>query len=188
MKKSSRIVIFGLMVLGIIIAGGLIPSSATEISELGFTPSGWIGDYEGIKFSDTYSDPERGPCIRIDYPANGSEGAWVGIYWLFPSSNWGELPGKNVEGYKSVTFFARGEVGGEEAEFMVGGVDAGEANKDSIQPPRSTGPKILKKDWEKYEIDLSGLDLSRVIGGFCWVTDMGDKAAKIYLDDINYIK
>jgi hypothetical protein len=196
LEKSSRIAILSFMLLGIATVGGLISSSASQyasqlndppISELGFTPSGWMGDYEDITFSDAYSDQTHGQCIRIDYSAKGSLG-WAGIYWLYPSSNWGELPGKNIEGYKKVTFEARGELGGEKAEFMVGGIDTGKKYNDSIQTARSTGLKTLTTEWKKYEIDLNGADMSKVIGGFCWLADknQGADASTIYLDNINY--
>jgi len=42
---------------------------------------------------------------------------------------------------------------------------------------------VLSKEWESHEIDLSGLDFSSVIGGFCWVSD---KSCTIYLDEIRF--
>jgi hypothetical protein len=157
-----------------------------------FFPSGWMGDIGDITFNDGWIDnPHSGDtCIQINYSANKSNGkGWAGIYWQFPENNWGDIPeGRNLTGAKNLTFWARGENGGEKAEFRVGGI-TGQYYPDSIQIPVSTGVRVLSRDWKRYEIDLSEQDLSNVIGGFCWVNSMTQNpvGCTIYLDDIKYI-
>jgi len=50
------------------------------------------------------------------------------------------------------------------------------------------GPVVLDKEWKKYEIDLSGKDLSYIIGGFALSTnlDVNPDGATFYLDEIRY--
>jgi len=111
---------------------------------------------------------------------------WAGIYWLYPENNWGNLPdGVDLTGHSRLTFWARGQKGGEWAEFKVGGVTG--QYPDSLSA-RSTDEIQLSSEWQQYSIDLSGADLSHVIGGFCWVTnaDLNPTGCTIYLDDIFY--
>lgn len=156
-----------------------------------FVPSGWMGDYGDITFDDgDISNPHSGAhAIRITYSAAGSQGqGWAGIYWQQPENNWGTVPdaGFDLSGVSQLTFWARGELGGEVAEFKVGGI--GGPYPDSLQPAVSTGPLVLSNIWQQYTIDLTGKDLSYVIGGFAWVTDQASNpnGATIYLDDIRY--
>ncbi|MEW6363306.1 MAG: hypothetical protein AB1714_01565 [Acidobacteriota bacterium] len=127
-----------------------------------------------------------GNSIRITYTPRGTEG-WAGIYWLHAANNWGTDPdgGFNLTSATAITFWARGQKGGEKAEFGVGGITG--PYPDTIQPKLSFRAK-LTKGWKQYRINLSGKDLSRVVGGFLWVTSRADnpKGATIYLDDIRY--
>ncbi|MEI8350265.1 MAG: hypothetical protein WCI77_08940 [Candidatus Omnitrophota bacterium] len=159
-----------------------------------FIPSGWMPataakdlkldvNWKNLPFSGT-------SCVRIEY-RNNSGTRWAGMYWQQPANNWGTVPnaGFNLQGATKVTFWARGEKGGETInEFKMGGINSGEhADSDSA----SIGPVQLTKDWKKYEIDLKGKDLSYVIGGFCWATniDVNDPEGVVfYLDDIRYEK
>ena len=49
----------------------------------------------------------------------------------------------------------------------------------------------LSREWRRYEIDLTGLDLGYVLGGFGWITnDVNNNGREIvfYLDDIKFDK
>ena len=84
-----------------------------------------------------------------------------------------------------LTFWARGEKGGERIEeFKVGGIMGEFSDSDTA----GIGPVILNKEWTLYAIDLKGKDLSYVIGGFCWATnaDVNPDGATFYLDEIRY--
>ncbi|UCD15775.1 MAG: hypothetical protein JSV34_01640 [Candidatus Omnitrophota bacterium] len=157
-----------------------------------FIPSGWMPatasndlkmnvNWENYPFSGS-------SCIRIEYK-NNSGTRWAGIYWQQPANNWGTVPnaGYNLQNATKLTFWARGEKGAEVInEFKMGGISSGEyIDSDSV----GIGPVQLTKDWKKYEIDLRGRDLSYVIGGFCWATniDVNDPEGIVfYLDEINY--
>jgi hypothetical protein len=159
------------------------------VSDL-FYPSGWMGDTGDIKYDPASGNsPHSGTdAIRIDYSVKGSaKNGWAGIYWLYPDNNWGTNPdGRNLKGYSRVIFWARGANGDEKAEFRVGGVTG--KYPDSVTSPVSSGVIVLTKDWKQYTIDLTGKDISHVIGGFCWVTnnDQNPNGSTIYLDDMVY--
>jgi hypothetical protein len=131
-------------------------------------------------------NPHSGPiCIRVRY-SPGPTG-WAGIYWQNKAANFGNSPGENFSraGYKRVTFWARGENGGELVEFKAGGI-TGKTYTDSFEA--TTGKVALDRKWQPYEIKLEGKDLSSVIGGFCWVASKtaNERGLTFYLDDIYY--
>lgn len=157
-----------------------------------FEPTGWMGDATtpGVVTFDagsTVTWHTGGNSIRITYTGAGSQG-WAGIYWQHPANNWGTVPdgGFNLTSATKLTFWARGAVGGEKAEFRVGGISG--PYGDTIQPAISTGVVTLTPTWQRYTIPLNGWNLSRVVGGFCWVATKANNpsGATIDLDDIRY--
>lgn len=154
-----------------------------------YCPSGWMGDYGDIKLNESWTEnPASGKsCIKITYTAEGKQGAsWAGIYWQWPPNNWGSRKGGfDLKGAKKLTFLAHGEKGGEEIlEFKIGGITGEYSDSDSA----GIGPVKLTKEWKQYTIDLRGLDLSYISGGFCWVTNFmaNPDGCTFYLDDIKY--
>jgi hypothetical protein len=154
-----------------------------------FIPSGWMGDYGDIKYdAASKEDPYLGDtCIKIIYNAKASQGArWAGIYWQNPPNNWGTVDkGYGLTRATKVTFWGRGAKGGERIEeFKVGGIMGEFSDSDSA----GIGPVILNKEWTQYTIDLKGKDMSYIIGGFCWSTniDVNPEGATFYLDEIKY--
>jgi hypothetical protein len=154
-----------------------------------FIPSGWMGDYGDIKFDGTHKeDPYLGTtCIKVIYSGQGTQGArWAGIFWQNPANNWGSIDkGFDLSKATKLTFWARGEKGGERIEeFKVGGIMGEYSDSDSA----SISPVILTPEWMQYTIDLKGKDLSYIIGGFCWATnvDVNPEGATFYLDEIKF--
>jgi hypothetical protein len=158
-----------------------------------FTAAGFMGDGEqGRKYIQVLeawtTDPHSPPnCIKVIY-SPGPNG-WGGVYWQNKPDNWGDQPGEDFShaGYKKLTFWARGDTGGEVVEFKAGGINApGKPYKDSFEA--ATGKVQLEKGWKQYTLDLTGKDLSSVIGGFSWVAaaSANPKGATFYLDDIFY--
>ncbi|MFQ5654501.1 MAG: glycosyl hydrolase family 17 protein, partial [Planctomycetota bacterium] len=123
----------------------------------GFLPSGWMGDTASIEIDRAHGvRPHSGEsCIRITYdPSRSRRQGWAGIYWQFPLNNWGEYPGYMLSGAARVTFWARGERGGERAELKVGGIrSSGKPHRDSFGPI-SSGVIKLAQEWKKHTIDL----------------------------------
>ncbi|MCB0579755.1 MAG: T9SS type A sorting domain-containing protein [Phaeodactylibacter sp.] len=172
-----------------------------------FFSSGWMGELATI-LNDTFSNPtdiidelstdnpySGETCIRISYTP--SPGHWGGIYWQFPVNNWGHYPGYDfsnalnaLEEHAQIrlSFWARGENGGEKAEFKTGGINAANLEyHDSFGPiPVSPGPVTLSQEWQQFTVDLAGRDLSMIIGGFVWATSylQNPGGATIYLDEI----
>ena len=154
-----------------------------------FIPSGWMGDYGDIRYDAGDSvDPYLGnSCIKIVYSGKGSQGArWAGIYWQNPANNWGTVDaGFDLSKAEKLTFWAKGEKGGERIEeFKVGGI-MGEYSDSDLAV---IGPVILTPEWKQYTIDLKGKDMSYIIGGFVWATnvDVNPEGATFYLDEIRF--
>lgn len=154
-----------------------------------FFPSGWMCDNTNVKnlsLRHVKTYPHSGhTCIEISWKPGGRS-EWTGIYWQYPENNWGDLPGVNLTGATKLTFWARGNNGGEQAEFKFGGIKNQNKKYSDSCRVLTTGLLQLTKDWQQYSIDLSSKDLSNVIGGFCWVTNAKQNrtGCTIYLDDI----
>jgi len=155
-----------------------------------FIPSGWMGDHGDIKFNPNWKEGvhSRRSCIKVTYTAEARQGnSWAGMYWQNPENNWGMRKGVgfDLRSAKALTFWARGEQGGEIVrEFKMGGISGAYPDTDTA----SVGPIALTSEWKEYTIDLSDMDLSYIIGGFCWVASALDnpEGMTFYLDDIVY--
>jgi Caspase domain len=168
-------------------------SRRVNISSI-FIPSGWMGDgaVEGNTFitydgNDKTAPHARKKSVKINYRFGPKD--WAGIYWQNTEKNWGDKPGNNYsgQGYSKITFWARGETGREVIDFKAGGINADDQPyRDSFS--RSFEGVHLTKEWKQHSIDLSGADLSSVIGGFCWVakgsSHPDDDSITFYLEDI----
>lgn len=152
-----------------------------------YIPSGWMGDTNAIKLDNNCTTkPRRGKfCQKWTYSVTSSQKqGWAGVYWQYPSNNWGKKKGYSLEGLKKLTFWVRGDKGGETISIKIGGI-TGE-NSDTMMI--DLGKKRLSTDWREYTINISGKDLSSVSGGFCWAVDSKDnpKGCVFYFDDIIY--
>ncbi|MFA5092518.1 MAG: hypothetical protein WC543_01040 [Candidatus Omnitrophota bacterium] len=154
-----------------------------------FIPSGYMGDYSDIKYDgSSKEDPYLGDtCVKIVYNGKASQGArWAGFFWQNPANNWGSVDaGYDLSKATKLTFWARGEKGGERIEeFKVGGIMGEFSDTDSA----AIGPVLLNKEWTQYTIDLKGKDMSYIIGGFAWSAnvDNNPEGATFYLDEIKF--
>ena len=94
-----------------------------------------------------------------------------------------------MSGYKQLVFWARGESGSEVVDkFFIGGITGQTEEGDSDEA--SVSPVELTKDWKEYTIDLTGLDLSHIIGGFGMAAnaEVNPKGFTIYVDEIRLVK
>lgn len=117
-----------------------------------------------------------------------------------PRANFGETPnaGIDLRGATEVSFWAIGKQGGEKVEFFMGGVGRNPENGAPVMPFPDSTPRIpdigttvtLSTTWTKYSIDLTGKDLSYILGGFAWVCAALDNpnGAVFWIDDIQYNK
>jgi hypothetical protein len=121
-----------------------------------------------------------------------------------PQQNWGDYPnaGFNLTGATKLTFFARGEKGGEQVEFFVGGTGWPDKPYKESLPKVPCAPKMfsnaktamvtLSREWRQYTIDLKGKDLSYLLSGFGWIVNgkwnhiKPNEELTFYLDDIRF--
>jgi hypothetical protein len=155
--------------------------------ETQFYPSGWMGDgkfgtqYLSLRTESANVNGNNTTATRFEYRP-GPE-SWAGGYWQYPDKNWGEKPGRSLIGATRISFYARGEHGGEIIEFKSGGITGG-LYHDSFE--KSLGKQPLPNDWTNYVIDLSGQNLSSVIGAFAWVAAGNDNRGHVvfYISNI----
>ena len=122
-----------------------------------------------------------------------------------PQPNFGTEPdaGYDLMGADRLTFWARGDRGGEMVEFFMGGVGRNPFTGLPFNPctPTFPGPCpfpdstpvvkqlfTLTSGWKQYSLELAGKNLSYVLGGFGWVANAPNNpmGAVFYLDDIQY--
>lgn len=165
-----------------------------------YFPTAWMGDGEvpgRVSLSECWPEnPYSGrTSIRVAYTQEVV--GWAGVYWVTPAGNWGDRPGgHDLTGADRLTFWARSETPGAQVTFVIGGIGyptnwRGDA--DCARPaepyPDSVCPAIkqtatLATTWTKVSIPLpQGRDLSRVVGGFGWVSE---HPVTFYLDDVVY--
>jgi hypothetical protein len=149
-----------------------------------YIASGWMGDAKSITVDDKCAaNPHSGAtCMKCRFNATTGFG---GVAWQNPANNWGDQPGGlDLSGAKKLTFWARGEDGGEVVSFKLGilGQDKKFPDSDHAELPDVT----LTTDWKQYSIDLSGKDLHCIETGFVWVMAANGKPVTFYLDDVQY--
>jgi hypothetical protein len=103
--------------------------------------------------------------------------------------------GHDLRGAEKLSFYARGEQGGERVEFFLGGLGYSETGTAMYAYPDSTkkvslGYVTLTKAWKRYEISLKGVNLKRIAAGFGWVSNnlnnSGRSVVRFFVDDIRY--
>jgi hypothetical protein len=169
-----------------------------------FQPTGFMGDtpadFGAITMSsDSTKCPSprvsgaQGVCYGITWaPVMSARAstAWVGVYWQYPADNWGAEVGLPVvAGATKVSFAAVGAVGGEQVQFIVGGIDgkgsdAGLPYADTFKASKLV---TLTNAWATYEIPLAGDAYTDVLGGFAWsITASSTSPITFYVDDIQW--
>ena len=130
-------------------------------------------------------------CIRFTYRSGGG---WAGVLWWAYGCDWSQVsqhtcginvPVKgNFSAVYRLTFWARGEQGGEKIEFTIGSDEGG----IPPTPKRSLGVVTLRSTWQRYAIDLSGISLTDAIALFYWgaADENNPQGAAFYLDDIQF--
>ncbi|HUJ09332.1 MAG TPA: hypothetical protein VL171_04840 [Verrucomicrobiae bacterium] len=119
--------------------------------------------------------------MKLQYLAPGQ---WGGIIWQDPPNDWGDKPGGyNLSGATKLTFWARGETGGEKVKFVFGVIKREKPHFDTASGELDV---VLTRDWTQYSIDLAGKDLSRIKTGFGWTVSGQGKPITFYVDDVKY--
>lgn len=133
--------------------------------------------------SDAHSPPD---AWKIDFEKSGG---FAGVCWKNKAGNEGEAPGDDLSAarYRRLSFWAKGAVGGEVAEFRAGGLGNVKTRyRDSFDV--TAGKIRLTPNWSEYAIYVSDADLSSVMTPFCALFHREDNAEHtiVYLDDIRY--
>jgi Glycosyl hydrolases family 2, TIM barrel domain len=153
-------------------------------NDAAYVPSGYMGTTTAIKVNERCTDnPHSGKtCMQVLYTAKDN---WGGVVWQSPANDWGDKPGgKNLTGAKRLTFWARGEKGGEVVTFLCGLLGKDKPYFDTVQ--EKLDRVALTREWKQYTIDLKGKDLSRIKSGFGWTLAATGAPVTFYLDDIRY--
>jgi hypothetical protein len=149
-----------------------------------FTLDNWLGSQKAIYQDPCWEEqPQSGEtCIQVKF---NDVGRWGGGAWLAPQGNWGDHPPLyDLSNAERLTFWARGEDGGEVVEFSVGLVALDKQYRDSVY--KTTGKIVLDQEWKEYEIDLRGRDLSSVITAFSWALPMQRRRSTFYIDNVRF--
>jgi hypothetical protein len=132
------------------------------------------------------SPPALGICYTVDYTPVAMGAGWAGIYWQYPSNNWGGMPGLDIPaGAKQVSVWAKGGAGGEVLTLVAGGIQsAGMTYQDSFKADTMA---TLTTSWAQYTITLTSYGPA-VLGGFAWSVGapMGGGAVQFSLDSIEW--
>ncbi len=173
-----------------------------------FAARGQLGAAAAVPAMDeAFTDNPRSGlgCIKATFRPRGEK--WGGWYFMNgilqgadtqPKENWGKSPnaGVDLQGANRLTFWAKGDKGGERVEFFCFGVGWDPNTQQRSEPFPDSSPKVssvltLTNTWKQYPIDLRGANRSYVLGGFGWVTSAEQTSnleITFYLDDIQYEK
>ncbi|MFH0953422.1 MAG: hypothetical protein V1873_03735 [Verrucomicrobiota bacterium] len=151
-----------------------------------FSLSGYMGDVSDLQVMGSYTNLHQPgiPCLKVVYVAGGEQG-WGGLVWQNPANNWGEVDaGYNLTRAKKLLFWAKGEKGGEQVQFKMGGMAASHPDSDSV----TTGDVKLSGEWTQYGIDLTRATLAYISAGFAFIVtqDGNPEGCTFYLDDVRY--
>jgi hypothetical protein len=165
-----------------------------------FIPSGFMNDPTGLSLSagangapacPTRAPAAAGNCYVVGWASTGP--MWAGIYWQYPANNWGTEPGLMIAaGATQITFYARGDVGGEVVTFKSGGLNDPLTSAGAYGDSYAVAAPVvtLTTTWTPYTISLQGASYSPgVLGGFVFVaaaTNGTNNHIKFYLDDLKW--
>jgi exo-beta-1,3-glucanase (GH17 family) len=176
---------------------------AVLIEDMGFIPSGWMGDAAtkgALQIEESSTPRPNSPqphSQQWTYRPKVGRNGWAGVAWQFPEGNWGETLGRDWSNraFSRVTVWARGvrDRGGNlpKLQFKAGG----NTNPDRIKYPHQASFEAegdfvtLTEEWKQYSIDLKARDFSQIVSAFAFVVralDNRSDSGTFYLDDIEY--
>ena len=147
-----------------------------------FVPAGWMGDAKFIRVDPASTvQPHSGKtAMKCEF---ASDKGWGGVVWQSPAGDWGDQGGGyDLTGAKKISFWARGESGGEKVAFKFGII---KDKKFSDSASGAIEPVTLTKEWQRFEIPVSG-NLTRIKTGFAWTLVSAGALVVFYLDDIRW--
>ncbi len=178
--------------------GDAVPAAASAGS-VAAAPS--AANSDGTCAGSRASATAGGDCDTFSIsPLTAAQG-WQGVFYQFPSANWGMFPGRSVApGATQVSFSVRASRS-VPVKFQVGECDAANATDPTkcvdgfyAFPTDADASDAVAAgtDWTEHSISLSGVDYSGgVRGAFSWVMvdkDLGADTSPIslYIDNITW--
>jgi hypothetical protein len=170
-------------------------------ADTGFIPSGFMGDFSAItlEVGNTVNPHSGSTCAHFRYSGAATEGeGWAGVYFQYPANNFGAQAGRtDLQGHSRLSFWVRGDVGGETLRFGSGGINRNPPPTAQLPFQDSYGPVcvgdcqggdpiVLSSTWTRYTINLEQQNLTTVIGPFFWTAtaEENPQGAGFCLDDI----
>ncbi len=148
-----------------------------------YTPSGYMGEAGAVAMDQNAGDRPRSgaTCLEVRYDRND---AWAGVVWQHPANDWGDAEGGfDLTAADHLTFWARGQRGGEQVKFGFGLIGN---DKPFYDTGKGEIAVTLTPDWQRYQIPLDGRDMACIKTGFYWTLAGSGAPVTFYLDDIAY--
>ena len=163
--------LYSFIISGFFLANAL--AAEVGINDLQYFPTYNIGDALNVDQNYFGESSPKPPCIMINY-SKGNEGYGT-LIWRYPSDNTGEKNGRDLSGANKLTFWAKSDRK-IRVQFFIG--------KFLNDTAYIIQEYNLTPEWQQYDIDMSGKDLTNIRGGFATTLD---ESGTIYLNDIKYI-
>jgi hypothetical protein len=171
-----------------------------------FTQRAFMGAPEGTVPPDSLREDAPGHTgdTAIEARVDLTQYDWAGYMFLTGALPAGETTpvadfgmhdaGHDLTGATRLTWWARGEQGGETVEFGTAGLGYSEEGiPEAPYPdssPRIAMPVLLTAEWQQFSLDLDGLDLSRIACGFEWVAagwaNPGAEEVVFFVDEVRF--
>ncbi|MCH2178082.1 MAG: hypothetical protein MK106_04690 [Mariniblastus sp.] len=148
-----------------------------------YEPTGWMGDTAAIQLAtNSIIQPKSGKtCMQCEFQKTNG---WGGIVWQNPGNDWGDqLGGLDLTGAKKLTFWVRGDKGGEQVKFGFGLIGR---DKEYYDTAKKEMEVRLETEWRQVTFDLSKMELQRIKTGFFWVVAGQGEPLKFYIDRVVY--
>lgn len=184
----SAVFLFGLMAVW-----PLVPRRTDiALADVG-NPSGWMAcslppdQYIDLEVESDGCRSDN--CLKFTYH-RGDGQCYAGVYWIPWVCPDGLVEGRDcsinlltngISHIHRLSFYARGQHGGEVLEFKVGA--------DDFPPPTvKLTNVVLSKQWRRYTIPLDGVDLTHAVGLFAWfAADVFNREdITFYLDEMTF--
>jgi len=149
-----------------------------------FYNTGRMGNDRALTIDENWdSDPHSGKtCMKVSYADTVD---WAQAVWQHPPNNWGDVPGgHDLSKAVKLSFWARGDAGGERVELGVGMSQS--ANAVAHDTFKASSTFRLQTKWKKYSIPIEKYDRTRIISGLILRIEGQEKPIVFYLDDIQY--
>lgn len=170
----------GLLILGCVGAAPRAPEPFWVYRDgpdgMPFSPHGWMPGEAGQMLKIELASRERPQageaCLAFEVTWRPPD--WFGVgFFSGPAEPpwWGDDDrghGVDLSAYDTLSFWARGERGGEQLRVEIGTL-AGKPHGDSLPAAVGTPWLTLSADWQRFELDLSAYrpeQRARVCGGF----------------------